>query len=104
VVSKQPRVVEEVVIRKDVQERTETVRDKVRRSDVEVERTAGQQDGQIADRFAQELAQDQRYRGRDWKTIENDAYKSFQQRYPNSRLEHFNDAISNGYERMRQRV
>jgi len=38
VVSKQARVVEEVVVRKDAQERTETVRDTVRRTDVEVEK------------------------------------------------------------------
>jgi uncharacterized protein (TIGR02271 family) len=37
VVSKRARVVEEVVIDKDVQERTETVHDTVRRKDVEVE-------------------------------------------------------------------
>ncbi len=37
VVSKQARVVEEVVVGKDVQERTETVRDTVRRTDVDVE-------------------------------------------------------------------
>jgi stress response protein YsnF len=37
VVGKQERVVEEVVVSKDVQERTETVRDTVRRKDVEVE-------------------------------------------------------------------
>lgn len=37
VVSKQARVVEEVVVNKEVGERTETVKDTVRRSDVEVE-------------------------------------------------------------------
>lgn len=37
VVSKQVRVVEEVVIDKDVRERTETIRDSVRRTDVDVE-------------------------------------------------------------------
>jgi len=37
VVAKQARVAEEVVIRKDVQERTETVSDTVRRTEVEVE-------------------------------------------------------------------
>lgn len=37
VVSKTARVVEEVVVGKEVQERTETVRDTVRRTDVEVE-------------------------------------------------------------------
>lgn len=38
VVTKQARVVEEVDVRKDVQERDETIRDTVRRSDVRVER------------------------------------------------------------------
>ncbi|MFL6449374.1 MAG: YsnF/AvaK domain-containing protein [Bryobacteraceae bacterium] len=37
IVSKQARVVEEVVVGKDVTERTQTVRDTVRRTDVEVE-------------------------------------------------------------------
>jgi uncharacterized protein (TIGR02271 family) len=37
VVSKQARVVEEVVVGKDVSERTQTVRDSVRKTDVEVE-------------------------------------------------------------------
>jgi uncharacterized protein (TIGR02271 family) len=40
VVQKRARVVEEVVIGKDVRERTETVRDTVRRQDVEVDETA----------------------------------------------------------------
>jgi uncharacterized protein (TIGR02271 family) len=39
VVSKQARVVEEVVVDKDVQERTEKVHDTVRRTDVDVEKT-----------------------------------------------------------------
>ncbi len=37
IVDKQARVVEEVVIDKDVEERTETIRDTVRRTDVDVE-------------------------------------------------------------------
>jgi stress response protein YsnF len=39
VVGKQERVVEEIVVGKTAEERTETVRDKVRRKDVEVDRT-----------------------------------------------------------------
>jgi len=38
VVAKTARVIEEVIVGKDVNQRTETVRDKVRRSDVEVEK------------------------------------------------------------------
>ncbi|NOG74173.1 YsnF/AvaK domain-containing protein [Roseicella sp. DB1501] len=41
VVSKQARVVEELVIRKDATERTETVQDTVRRTEVEVDDTTG---------------------------------------------------------------
>jgi len=50
VVSKQARVVEEVVVRKDVQDRTETVRDTVRRTDVEVEKLEAER-GQSANGF-----------------------------------------------------
>jgi uncharacterized protein (TIGR02271 family) len=42
VVSKRARVVEEVVVHKDVEEHTETVRDTVRRTDVDVDRDAGE--------------------------------------------------------------
>jgi uncharacterized protein (TIGR02271 family) len=42
VVSKRARVVEEVVVHKDVEERTETVRDTVRHTDVDIDRDAGE--------------------------------------------------------------
>src|SRR5205085_7242088 len=41
VVSKQARVKEEVVVKKDTEQRTETVTDKVRRTDVKVEDARG---------------------------------------------------------------
>ena len=41
VVQKDTRVVEEVVVRKEAEERTETVRDTVRKTEVEVENTTG---------------------------------------------------------------
>jgi stress response protein YsnF len=43
VVGKQERVVEEVVVGKTGKDRTETVRDKVRRTDVEVERSGAEE-------------------------------------------------------------
>jgi len=42
VVSKDARVVEEIVINKDVEQRTETIQDTVRRTDVDVEQIQGQ--------------------------------------------------------------
>jgi uncharacterized protein (TIGR02271 family) len=43
IVAKEARVVEEIVISKDVTERTETVQDTVRRTDVDVENLTGEQ-------------------------------------------------------------
>ena len=51
VVSKQARVVEEVSVGKEASQRTETVSDKVRRTDVEVERSGGQTQGKRAKRY-----------------------------------------------------
>ena len=42
VVAKNARVVEEVIVNKDVQERTETVRDTLHRTDVDVQQVEGQ--------------------------------------------------------------
>ena len=50
VVGKQERVVEEIVVGKTAEERTETVRDTVRRKDVEVERTDTAHDNRTPDR------------------------------------------------------
>jgi uncharacterized protein (TIGR02271 family) len=44
-VGKQERVVEEVVVGKTSEDRTETIRDKVRRTEVEVERSGGEEAG-----------------------------------------------------------
>jgi uncharacterized protein (TIGR02271 family) len=48
IVNKEARVVEEVVVNKDVKERTETVRDSVRKTDVKVEKIEG--DANVRDR------------------------------------------------------
>jgi uncharacterized protein (TIGR02271 family) len=46
VVAKTARVIEEVIVNKDVDQRTETVRDNVHRTDVQVERLEGNRTGQ----------------------------------------------------------
>ena len=65
VVAKETRVIEEVVIGKTVEQRTETVRDTVRRSDVEVE--------EIGSTYGASLAADPRYSGREWSQVESEA-------------------------------
>jgi uncharacterized protein (TIGR02271 family) len=105
VVNKQARVVEEVKLNKDVQQRTETVRDTVRRTDVEVEQLGNNPGTDIRyDEFATELTNDQRYRGRDWDAIETDARSRFEQRYPGNKWEQFKDKIRAGYDRAKNKM
>lgn len=59
VVSKQARVVEEVVVNKEVGERTETVSDTVRRTDVDVDETGGRAKGASAS-YQQDTIKDKR--------------------------------------------
>lgn len=106
VVAKNARVVEEVVVNKDVAERTETVEDTVRRTDVDVQQVPG---GAAAgefreDAFANELAADQRFRGRDWTTVEPEARRSFESRYPGRTWDQVKDSIHRGYDRLRSKV
>lgn len=105
VVDKKARVVEEVTLNKDVQQREQTIRDKVRRTDVDVEKMpAGTSSGmQFSDTFINELAADERYRGREWTSLEPEFRQSFEQRYPTSRWDDYRDRIRSGYDRMRRR-
>jgi hypothetical protein len=132
VVAKQARVVEEVVIKKDVEEHTETVRDTVRRTEVEVDpvraepttraqdfasyerdfrthyATAFAQRGSPYDRWAPayrygyDIATDPRYRRRDWAAIETDARHDWEQRQHGT-WEEFKEAIRYAWERVRGR-
>lgn len=65
VVAKEAKVVEEVVVGKEVENRTETVRDTVRRADVEIE--------QLGSSYGESLASDPKYQGREWHEVEGDA-------------------------------
>jgi uncharacterized protein (TIGR02271 family) len=132
VVEKRARVVEEVVIDKDVQERTQTVRDTVRRKDVEVEQVdTGDGYGSFdrfnstfrnhwqsnyansgytweqyepAYRYGYTLANDQRYQGRDWNAIEADARRTWNQQHQDSPWENFKDAVRHGWQQVKQTV
>jgi uncharacterized protein (TIGR02271 family) len=132
VIAKQARVVEEVVVRKDVQEQTETVRDTVRRTEVEVEplgadatrearefesfetdfrqhyTTAAGSRGQAyehwapAYRYGYTLAGDPRYRGRDWPAIEAEARRDWEQQHRGTWGE-MKDAIRYAWDTVRGR-
>jgi uncharacterized protein (TIGR02271 family) len=67
VVQKQARVVEEIAVNKDVKQREQTVRDTVRRTDVDVQQMQpGQAAAFSSDAFVNEIKADARYRGRTW--------------------------------------
>jgi uncharacterized protein (TIGR02271 family) len=132
VVRRQARVVEEVVVRKDVEEHPETVRDTVRRTEVEVEpvgaeatreargfatyeadfrrhyTAAAGSRGQAyehwapAYRYGYTLAGDPRYRGRDWAAIEAEARRDWEQQHRGT-WEEMKDAIRYAWDRVRGR-
>jgi len=102
VVSKNARVVEEVVVNKEAGERTETIRDSVRRTDVDVQKL-NESDARFrpAYEFADEISRDTRYRGRDFDDVETDLRSSYAQRYPNSRWDDVRDAVRSRFGRNR---
>jgi uncharacterized protein (TIGR02271 family) len=106
VIEKTPRVVEEVRVSKEANERTQTVRDTVRRTDVQVEQTGGQpgHTTEFVDTFATQLAGDARFRNRDWNTVEPEARKSFEQRYPGNKWDQFKDAVHRTWDRARSKA
>lgn len=129
VTDKQARVVEDVVINKDVEEHPETVRDTVRRTDVETEdlgrenvsttrdfdsmsdfrndyNTRYANSGheysfyQPAYQYGYDLAGTGRYRGQRWNQIEPQVRKDWERQYPQSKWDDFKDAIRQGWERV----
>jgi len=129
VVNKQARVVEEVVIGKDVQNRTQTVRDTVRRTDVEVEKLEGAevktgvqfetfdkdfrthyQGLRLTDsnydeflpvyRYGYTLGTNPKYRTGEWTTIEPEVRKSWEERNPGT-WERFKDSVRYAWDKVR---
>lgn len=130
VVSKQSRVVEEVVVNKDVQEHTETVSDTVRRKDVQVENLSGQQTGSMSsDMYASDwrnhynqmyassghpydyynsayqygytLANDQRMHDYSWDEIENRARQNWESSNRQSAWDDVKDAVRHAWNKVR---
>lgn len=125
VVAKEARVVEEVVVGKEVSEHVETIHETVRRTDVEVENlgstgttygtyetyeprfrnlystrfgsSGGSYESYLpAYRYGHTLATDSRYSGYDWNRVESEARRSWEERNPNS-WERFKDAVHDAW-------
>lgn len=124
VVQKTARVVEEVTVGKEVDERVETVHDTVRRTDVNVEQldndyknyathfhndfaTNYASGGYSYDeydpayRYGWELSRDSRYTNRDWSSVEGQLRSDWEQRYPNNAWDRFSAAIKNAWNQAR---
>lgn len=132
VVSKRARVIEEVVVRKEATERTETVRDTVRRTDVDVEQLGAQGASSTSDyasyetdfrsnydksyansgysyeeytpvyRYGHTLATNELYNGREWADIETDARTNWEQSNPGT-WEQFKDSVRYAWDKARGR-
>lgn len=129
VADKRARVIEEIVLSKDVEERTETVRDTVRRTDVEVEgadddagyvfdddrehfRTHhrerfanspyGYEDFEPAYRYGTDLANHPDYAGREWNDLSPTARDRWERQNAGTWNE-FEPAVRYGWERARAR-
>ena len=129
VVEKEARVVEEVVVGKDVEQRTETVRDTVRQTDVEVDETAADPSRQASFRgfdeefrkhhqsapygdeysyeqvepvyrYGHSVATSDRYAGRDWAEIEPEVRREWEARNAGS-WDRFGDTIRYSWKRSR---
>jgi hypothetical protein len=106
VVSKQARVREEVVVGKKSSQRTETVRDTVRKTEVDVEPLAGDagtptedyEENSPAYRYGRDLVDDGRFRGRNWQSSEPDIRADFERRYPGSKWEEAKAGVRRGWE------
>lgn len=103
VVGKETRVLEEVVVGKTVEQRTETVRDTVRRTDVEIEQLAATGDvtADATTVYGQALASDARYTGRSWDELEADARTAWERDHRGSSWEQARGSVRSSWERAR---
>jgi uncharacterized protein (TIGR02271 family) len=121
VVAKRARVVEEVRVGKQVDERSETVRDTVRHTEIEVANLAPEDDedfrrhwqaasgsggGRFEDyepayRYGSSLASDQRYRGSEWDRIEPDVRRDWETRSPGT-WERMKESVRHAWNRARR--
>lgn len=100
VVRKDTRVVEEVIVGKDVNTTRHTVRDTERRTDVRVEETGSGSDPGYT--FGSTWADDARYRDRDWSTVEPDLRRDWDTR-GHGTWDEFKDSIQRGWDKVRGR-
>jgi uncharacterized protein (TIGR02271 family) len=129
VIEKRARVTEDVRVGKNASERTETVRDSVRHTEVNVEplagsKGAGMDDAEFRRHFQQTYgtsganyadygpayeygyttASDPKYRSRSFDEAEPDLRAGYERRYPNSRWDRVRDSARYGWNRITRKA
>jgi stress response protein YsnF len=129
VMEKRARVVEEVRIGKDVSDRTETVRDSVRRTEVDVQPLAARAGSDIDDadfrshfqqtygasganyseygpayEYGYTSASESKYRSRSFDEAETDLRSGYERTHPNSTWEKMKDSVRYGWNRVTGRA
>lgn len=120
VVEKSARVVEEVIVGKEVTQHEEQISDTLRRTEVEIEELSAEDDAYYrghwtsnfanaggtyedyapAYRYGSSMRRSELYRGRPWEDVETDLRADWSRRHPGSAWEKFKAAIRHGWERM----
>jgi uncharacterized protein (TIGR02271 family) len=121
VVQKTARVVEEVVVGKQVTQRQDQISDTVRRTEVDVEQLGAEEDDtyyrshwtsnyanlggayedyEPAYRYGATMRSSGNYRGRSWDDAETTLRSDWESRYPQSAWEKFKAAIRHGWDRI----
>lgn len=121
VVSKSARVVEEVVIGKEVTNREEHITDTLRHTEVEVEQLSGAEDDDYyrshwtsnyagtgkdydeyapAYRYGSDMRRSELYRGRPFEDVETDLRADWSRTHPGSAWESFKAAVRHGWDRI----
>lgn len=129
VVNKQARVVEEVVVNKEVEQHKHTVRDTVKHTDVRVEQLGSNnpdfRDDDYRDNYNQtfaktgmtyeqcrpayqygsQIAADRRYAGKDWSTVERDARTDWERSHAGEGTwDKIKDGVRYAYDRARAKL
>ena len=120
IVQKTARVVEEVVVGKDVTQRQQNISDSVRRTEVEIEQLSPEDDNYYrshwssnfanaggtyddyapAYQYGNSMARSDSYRGRQWDDVEGTLRTDWESRNPGSTWEKIKAAVRHGWERM----
>ncbi|HVW86240.1 MAG TPA: YsnF/AvaK domain-containing protein [Bryobacteraceae bacterium] len=105
VISKRARVREEVVVNKEATQRTETVHDKVRRTEVRVDQmdkqaSAPAPNAQAAVDFGNRAATDARYSGGSWSDVEPDLRADYERTHPGSKWDEVKADIRSGWDKV----